>query len=131
MPFIEWINAVVEFLRKTPLVADFTFRDGTRAVAGWIEWPLDLLEGILISGFANGAVPSLPWTMIVGLAAVWGWYLRGWRTRDLGQEIFRALTFNDAGKGLVVGLCVAFMGLTADRLITEWAVVRKRELGIG
>ena len=79
MPFIEWINAVVEFLRKTPLVADFTFRDGTRAVAGWIEWPLDLLEGILISGFANGAVPSLPWTMIVGLAAVWGWYLRGWR----------------------------------------------------
>ena len=57
----------------------FTFRDGTRAVAGWIEWPLDLLEGVLISGFANGTVPSLPWTMIVGLAAVWGWYLRGWR----------------------------------------------------
>ena len=54
VPFIEWINAVVEFLRKTPLVADFTFRDGTRAVAGWIEWPLDLLEGILISGFADG-----------------------------------------------------------------------------
>ena len=79
MPFIDWINAVVEFLRKTPLVADFTFRDGTRAVAGWIEWPLDLLEGVLISGFADGAVPSLPWTMIVGLAAVWGWYLRGWR----------------------------------------------------
>ena len=52
-------------------------------------------------------------------------------TRDLGQEIFRALTFNDAGKGLVVGLCVAFIGLTADRLITEWAAARKRELGIG
>ena len=31
--------------------------------------------------------------------------------------------------GLVVGLCVAFIGLTADRLITEWAAVRKRELG--
>ena len=79
VPFIEWINVVVEFLRKTPLVGDFTFRDGTRAVAGWIEWPLDLLEGVLISGFAGGAVPSLPWTMIAGLAAVWGWYLRGWR----------------------------------------------------
>ena len=79
VPFIEWINVVVELLRKTPLVGDFTFRDGTRAVAGWIEWPLDLLEGVLISGFAGGAVPSLPWTMIAGLAAVWGWYLRGWR----------------------------------------------------
>jgi glycine betaine/proline transport system permease protein len=51
-------------------------------------------------------------------------------TRDLGQEIFRALTFNDAGKGLVLGLCVAFIGLTADRLITAWAERRKRELGL-
>jgi glycine betaine/proline transport system permease protein len=51
-------------------------------------------------------------------------------TRDLGQEIFRALTFADAGKGLVVGLCVAFMGLAADRLIGEWASRRKRQLGL-
>ena len=51
-------------------------------------------------------------------------------TRDLGQEIFRALTFADAGKGLVIGLCVAFMGLAADRLITEWAEQRKRALGV-
>ena len=79
LPFIDWINVVVDFLRKTAIVGDFTFRDGTRAVAGWIEWPLDGLEGVLISGFADGAAPSLPWTMIVGLAAVWGWYLRGWR----------------------------------------------------
>ncbi len=40
------------------------------------------------------------------------------------------LTFNDAGKGLVVGLCVAFIGLTADRLITEWATRRKQQLGL-
>ena len=51
-------------------------------------------------------------------------------TTDLGQEIFRALTFADAGKGLVIGLCVAFMGLTADRLITEWAEGRKKVLGV-
>ena len=50
-------------------------------------------------------------------------------TKDLGQEIFRALTFNDAGKGLVVGLCVAFMGLAADQLITAWAQKRKEQLG--
>jgi len=51
-------------------------------------------------------------------------------TKDIGQEIFRALTFNDAGKGLVLGLCVAFMGLTADQLITAWATNRKQRLGL-
>ena len=51
-------------------------------------------------------------------------------TKDLGQEIFRALTFSDSGKGLVVGLCVAAIGLTADRLITEWAHQRKKVLGL-
>ena len=51
-------------------------------------------------------------------------------TKDIGQEIFRALTFNDAGKGLVLGLCVAFMGLTADQLITAWSSRRKQKLGL-
>ncbi|WP_269932846.1 ABC transporter permease [Aminobacter sp. HY435] len=51
-------------------------------------------------------------------------------TKDIGQEIFRALTFNDAGKGLVLGLCVAFMGLTADQLINAWATRRKQRLGL-
>lgn len=51
-------------------------------------------------------------------------------TKDIGQEIFRALTFNDAGKGLVLGLCVASMGLTADQLITAWSAERKRRLGL-
>ncbi|MGB3388355.1 MAG: ABC transporter permease subunit [Pseudaminobacter sp.] len=51
-------------------------------------------------------------------------------TKDIGQEIFRALTFNDAGKGLVLGLCVAFMGLTADKLITAWSTERKSRLGL-
>ncbi len=51
-------------------------------------------------------------------------------TKDLGQEIFRALTFADAGKGLVIGLCVAFMGLAVDRLVSEWAEQRKRQLDL-
>ncbi|OJU50618.1 MAG: hypothetical protein BGO03_05505 [Mesorhizobium sp. 61-13] len=51
-------------------------------------------------------------------------------TKDIGQEIFKALTFNDAGKGLVLGLCVAFMGLTADKLITAWSAERKGRLGL-
>lgn len=51
-------------------------------------------------------------------------------TVDLSQEIFRALTFNDGGKGLVIGLCVAFIGLTADQLLVEWANQRKKLYGL-
>jgi glycine betaine/proline transport system permease protein len=42
-------------------------------------------------------------------------------TRDLGQEVFKALAKADAGKGVVAGLCIAFIGIVADRLITAWA----------
>ena len=49
-------------------------------------------------------------------------------TQDLGQEIFRARADNNAGKGLVIGLCVAFMGLIADAVIGGWAARRKRAL---
>jgi glycine betaine/proline transport system permease protein len=38
-------------------------------------------------------------------------------TQDLGQEMQRALSSTDVGKGLVLGLAVAFMGLLADHLL--------------
>ncbi len=80
IPFIDWINAVVEFLRKVPIFFGlFTFRDLTRTLALVIEWPLDLIEGILISGFKALGLPALPWIMVAGLAAVFGWWLKGWR----------------------------------------------------
>lgn len=51
-------------------------------------------------------------------------------TQDLGQEMQRALSTTDVGKGLVLGLAVAFMGLMTDHLITRWSESRKRALGI-
>jgi glycine betaine/proline transport system permease protein len=33
----------------------------------------------------------------------------------------RALSSTDVGKGLVLGLAVAFMGLMADHLLLKWA----------
>lgn len=51
-------------------------------------------------------------------------------TQDLGQEMQRALSSTDVGKGLVLGLCVAFMGLMVDHLVTTWAAERRRALGI-
>jgi glycine betaine/proline transport system permease protein len=51
-------------------------------------------------------------------------------TQDLGQEMQRALSSTDVGKGLVLGLAVAFMGLMTDHLILRWSEDRKRALGI-
>lgn len=51
-------------------------------------------------------------------------------TQDLGQEINIALTNADSGRGLVAGLCVAAIGLTADQLIGSWAAKRNRQLGL-
>ena len=93
VPFIEWINVVVEFLRRTPLVGELTFRNMTRAVGRWLEGPLDLMEGVLISGFSDFGIPPLPWVMVVGLVAVWAWYLKGWRL------------------ALLAGGCIAYLAL--------------------
>jgi glycine betaine/proline transport system permease protein len=51
-------------------------------------------------------------------------------TRDLGQEVYIALTKADTGRGIVAGLCVAFIAIIADRLIGAWARRRKQQLGL-
>lgn len=49
---------------------------------------------------------------------------------DLAREIFKAKATNDAGLGLLLALCVAFLGLATDRLIQAWATRRKEQLGL-
>lgn len=51
-------------------------------------------------------------------------------TRDLGQEVYSALTKIDVGRGIVAGLCVAFLGIVADRLLRAGADRFRRRLGI-
>jgi glycine betaine/proline transport system permease protein len=51
-------------------------------------------------------------------------------TRDLGQEVYIALTKADTGRGLVAGLAVAFIAIIADRLISAGAARTKRRLGL-
>ena len=51
-------------------------------------------------------------------------------TQDLGQEMQRALSTTDVGKGLVLGLAVAFMGLMVDHLVTRWSEGRLQALGL-
>ncbi|MBX3597781.1 MAG: ABC transporter permease subunit [Rhizobiaceae bacterium] len=51
-------------------------------------------------------------------------------TRDLGQEVYIALTKADTGRGLVAGLAVAFIAIIADRLIAAGAQRTRTRLGL-
>jgi glycine betaine/proline transport system permease protein len=51
-------------------------------------------------------------------------------TQDLGAEINAARSGNETGRALVAGLCIAFLGIVADRLIAAWARRKKAELGL-
>jgi len=51
-------------------------------------------------------------------------------TRDLGQEVYIALTKADPGRGLVAGLAVAFIAIVADRLIQAGARGARMRLGL-
>ncbi|GLK75298.1 ABC transporter permease [Methylopila jiangsuensis] len=52
-------------------------------------------------------------------------------TRDLGQEVYSALAQANVGKGLVAGLCVAFIGIIADRLLSAASGRLRQRLGLG
>jgi glycine betaine/proline transport system permease protein len=52
-------------------------------------------------------------------------------TEDLGQYIMKALSdLKGGGKALILGFCVAFIGLAVDNLIRTWANKRKKLLGL-
>ena len=52
-------------------------------------------------------------------------------TDDLGQLMLKALSDkNGIGNGLMLGLCVAFIGLAVDHLIQRWAKERRAILGL-
>ena len=67
-------------------------------------------------------------TLMMGLSMLVITALVG--TRDLGQETLIALSKVDPGRGITAGICVAFIAITADRLINAWATKHKKELGL-
>jgi len=67
-------------------------------------------------------------TLMMGLSMLVITALVG--TRDLGQETLIALSKVDPGRGVTAGMCVAFIAITADRLINAWARRRKLEFGL-
>lgn len=51
-------------------------------------------------------------------------------TSDLGQEVLKALSKADAGRGIIAGLAVACIGIVADRLISAWSRRVKERFGL-
>ncbi len=52
-------------------------------------------------------------------------------TDDLGQLILKSLSDREGvGNGLVLGFCVAFIGLAIDQILRTWANQRKQMLGM-
>ena len=51
-------------------------------------------------------------------------------TRDLGQEVYIALTKADTGRGLVAGLSIAFIAIIADRFIAQAAQRARERFGL-
>lgn len=50
-------------------------------------------------------------------------------TRDLGQQVYIALTKANTGQGVVAGLAVAFIAILADRMLTALAGDARRKRG--
>ncbi|NNE80477.1 MAG: ABC transporter permease subunit [Silicimonas sp.] len=51
-------------------------------------------------------------------------------TRDLGQEVYIALTKANAGQGIVAGLSVAFIAIVADRIVNALSESQRQRLGL-
>ena len=52
-------------------------------------------------------------------------------TRDLGQEVYIALTKANTGQGIIAGLAVAFIAIISDRIVTALARKSQERLGLG
>ena len=94
---------------------------GVNRLQRWIKIELPLAFPHIMLGINQTVIFAL-FMIIIG--AMIG-------TDDLGQYILKSLSDkNGIGNGLMLGLCVAFMGLAVDHLIHRWAQKRRELLGL-
>ena len=112
----------IEGLRSVPnALHDAGSMSGVTRVQRWLKIELPLAFPHMMLGINQTVVFAL---FMVIIGAMIG-------TTDLGQYILKALSDRQGtGNGLMLGLCVAFIGLAVDNLIRTWANQRKKLLGI-
>jgi glycine betaine/proline transport system permease protein len=156
-PIIDTLQTIPSFCFIIPVVMLFRVGDVTAMIAtvafaivpairytnhGLRQVPRELIEAGIVSGCTKGqlfrrvqlplALPEIMLginqTILLSLSMIIICAMIG--TRDLGQEVFKALSKADAGRGIVAGLAIAFIGIVADRLITAWVARIKAQRGL-
>ena len=112
----------IEGLRSVPsALHDAGSMSGVTRLQRWLKIELPLAFPHMMLGINQTVVFAL---FMVIIGAMIG-------TTDLGQYILKALSDRQGtGNGLMLGLCVAFIGLAVDNLIRTWANQRKKLLGL-
>jgi len=75
-----------------------------------------------------GIILGLNQTLMLGISMLVITALVG--TRDLGQETLIALSQSDPGRGLVAGICVAFIAILANAYLLAVVDKQKKRLGL-
>jgi len=157
VPIIDTLQTIPSFCFIIPVVMLFRVGDVTALIAtvafaivpsvrytnhGIRQVPDELVEAGRVSGctrwqlFRHVQLPvALPeimlginQTILLALSMIIICAMVG--TRDLGQEIFKALAKADSGRGIVAGLVIAFIGIIADRLITATVAAMRARRGV-
>ena len=104
-----------------PSLLEAGMMSGVTALQRWVKIELPLAFPHIMLGVNQTVIFAL---FMVIIGAIIG-------TDDLGQFILKALSDKQGiGNGLMLGLCVAFIGLAVDHVINTWAAKRKDALGI-
>ena len=53
IPFVDWTNNLIQFLRRYEIFGLFTFRDFTRSLANYVDGFLNFTEALLHKGFTG------------------------------------------------------------------------------
>ena len=119
IPVVRYTLVGLRGVPQDIVEAGITSGCNRRQVLWKVQMPLAIPEIML--GLNQTIMFGLFMVMIAG-------FIGG--NHDLAREIFKAKATNDAGLGLLLALCVAFLGLATDRLIQAWAKRRKEQLGL-
>jgi len=112
----------VEGLSNVPLsLQDAGTMSGVNRIQRWIQIELPLAFPHIMLGINQTVVFAL---FMVIIGAMIG-------TDDLGQLILKSLSDEHGiGNGLMLGLCVAFIGLAVDQILRTWANRKKLAMGL-
>ncbi len=118
-PAIRYTTHGIQQIPSSLVEAGITSGCTRRQLLWKVKLPLALPEILL--GLNQTIMLALSMLVITALVG----------TRDLGQEVYIALTKADTGRGLVAGLSIAFIAIIADRMIAAGSRKAKQRLGLG